>query len=116
MSSPKSKTGDVPAAQPGEALLGRVLQVVGALVVDHHGQYEPSLQTVHVLCKATTLVLTAVCVEPVRVEIMIVFLFMGQKAALHVKPSYVVNTAFNGGFFSASLFVCLWGNPEKNKQ
>ena len=67
-SSPKSQTVDVLAAQPGEALLGQVLQVVGALVIDHHGQYKPRLHTIHVLCKATTLILTTICVKPVGVK------------------------------------------------
>lgn len=67
-SSPESQSADKLTAQPGEVLLGRVLQVVGALVIDHHGQYEPRLHAVHVLCKATALVLAAVSVKPVRVE------------------------------------------------
>ena len=64
MSSPKSQTADVLTAQFGEALLGRFLQVVGALVIDHHGQYETHSHTVHILRQATTLILTAVCVKP----------------------------------------------------
>lgn len=66
VSSPKAQTADVLAAQPGQALLGRVFQVVRALIIDHHGQYEPCLHTGHILCKATTLILTTICVKPVQ--------------------------------------------------
>ena len=52
------------AAQLAEALLGRVFQVVGALVVDHYGEQQAGLHRLHVLGQPPALVLTAVRVEP----------------------------------------------------
>ena len=56
------------AAQPEEDLLGRVLQVVGALVIDHQRQNKPRPHTIHILSKAPTLILTAIRVKPVGVR------------------------------------------------
>lgn len=65
-SLPKAETPDVFAAKPGYTLLSGVLQVVGALVIDHHRQYEPRLDAIDIFCKAITLVFAAVRVKPVR--------------------------------------------------
>lgn len=65
-SLPKAETPDVFAAKPGYTLLSGVLQVVGALVIDHHRQYEPRLYGVDIFCKAITLIFAAVRVKPVR--------------------------------------------------
>lgn len=70
---PESKTADVLATQTGEALLGKLLQVVGSLIIDHHSQNEAIRHVVHILCKATTLVLTAVRVKPEGVKVTLLF-------------------------------------------
>lgn len=57
---------DVSTTQPGQAFLGRVLQVVGSFIIDHHDQNKPRLYVIDVLCKTMALVLTAVCVKPVE--------------------------------------------------
>lgn len=68
-SSPESKTADVLAAQAREALLGKFLQVVGSLIIDHRSQNEALRHVIHILCKATTLILTAVSVKPEDVKV-----------------------------------------------
>lgn len=67
-SSPESQTADVLAAQSRKARLGRFLQVVGALIIDHHSKNEPLLHTIHIFRKAPTLILTTVCVKPEEVK------------------------------------------------
>lgn len=71
--SPESKTAYVLAAQTWEALLGKLLQVVGSLIVDHHSQDETIRHAIHVLGKATALILTAVRVEPEEVKATLLF-------------------------------------------
>lgn len=62
--SPKPETGDVAAAEPGERALGRLLQVVGALVVDHQDQDGAACHSIHVRGETSTLVFAAVRVKP----------------------------------------------------
>ena len=64
VSVPEAQPVELLAAQPAQGLLGRVLQVVGALVVHHQGQDLPRLHTLHTLNQASALVLTAVGVKP----------------------------------------------------
>lgn len=88
------------AAQPGEDLLSGVFQVVGALVVDHHGQYESFFHTIYILCKAMTLILTTVCVKSVGVKakgpvlhvIRYYLIFLKEKSPYFVqlKSNYIV--------------------------
>lgn len=72
-SSPESKAADVLAAQTGEALLGKFLQVVGSLIIDHHSQNEAVRHFIHIVCKAPTLILTAVCVKPEDAKVKLLF-------------------------------------------